>query len=192
MATSSLSDNNFTQIDQALAIYYKTCGRNDYYDEKGNGKFMKFVTKNAFDPNMIELELGDNVKPEECLYIEMDQDFPLHEQEQNQTNSSRNTKIFNIIKHCYKYGSAPNTFLYESKQNVIVDTRCNQPFDECESAKRIKLLLDQYQKIISDKKQQSDEQLKNSADKLISNIVWNGKYSNVELMNDFYHIKYDH
>eukprot|EP01084_Bolivina_argentea_P017158 32045_1 len=83
----------------------------------------------------------------------------------------------------------------EEKQQYV-DSKCHHEFIQCDSAQKIKLILDKYNKIVFDKnhkkKHKSDAELKNSIHKLMNNISSNGQYSNVELLNDFYHIKYNH
>eukprot|EP01084_Bolivina_argentea_P022814 42430_1 len=70
---------------------------------------------------------------------------------------------------------------------------CMKSFSQCVHAKRIKHILQQYDQIISDKTDKSDEQLQNDINEVISNMsVANISYSHVELLNDFYHVKYDH
>eukprot|EP01083_Nonionella_stella_P186723 684395_1 len=98
MATS------FKRIDDALAQHYANCGRNDYLDENGIGKFMRFVTTHAFD----EDELGDEIDSDECLFVEMDPTFPLQSLAGDQiTEQLRNEEIVKILKHCYEHGVPP-------------------------------------------------------------------------------------
>eukprot|EP01084_Bolivina_argentea_P263320 445635_1 len=100
----------FKRIDKALGQYYENMGRNDYYDEddhkKEYGKFMKFVKDEDFDEYDIQSELKI---ANECMYTEMDDNFPLDNDQQQNQNSSREQQIFNIIKHCYINGTPPNT-----------------------------------------------------------------------------------
>eukprot|EP01083_Nonionella_stella_P276228 938448_1 len=98
MATS------FKRIDDALAQHYANYGRNDYLDENGIGKFMRFVTTHAFD----EDELGDEIDSDECLFVEMDPTFPLQSLAGDQiTEQLRNEEIVKILKHCYEHGVPP-------------------------------------------------------------------------------------
>eukprot|EP01084_Bolivina_argentea_P249619 417956_1 len=76
---------------------------------------------------------------------------------------------------------------------LFENSTCMKSFSECVHANRIKHILQQYDQIISDKTDKSDQQLQNDINKLVNNIsVSNGPYSNVQMLNDFYHIKYDH
>ena len=97
----------FIWTDRALSEYYKYCGRNDYYDEHHDGKFIQFVNENEMDEENIDLELGKNVKPKDCLFIEMDDNFPLQNNKKNNKRLSRNEQIFEIIKHCYDHAHHP-------------------------------------------------------------------------------------
>eukprot|EP01084_Bolivina_argentea_P313549 542981_1 len=69
---------------------------------------------------------------------------------------------------------------------------CNGQFMKCNAALKIKTILHQYNKIISDKKDKSLHNLEIETVKLMNNILGNGQYSNIQCLNDFYHIKYDH
>eukprot|EP01084_Bolivina_argentea_P299882 516961_1 len=71
-------------------------------------------------------------------------------------------------------------------------TTCNDVFIKCKAATRIKSVLEQFNQTISDKNEKSVGQLQENTIKLINNVLIDGQYSNVELLNDFYHIKYDH
>eukprot|EP01083_Nonionella_stella_P126176 381767_1 len=101
----------FKRIDGALAQHYANCNRNDYLDENGIGKFMRFVKKHAFDEDAIDLELGDDVNdPNDCLFIEMDPMFPLpiSATPNKMTKESRDIEILKILKHCYTHGVPPS------------------------------------------------------------------------------------
>eukprot|EP01083_Nonionella_stella_P091158 254772_1 len=102
----------FKRIDGALAQHYANCNRNDYLDENGIGKFMRFVKKHEFDEDAIDLELGDDVTdPNDCLFTEMDPAFPLpisNTQNEVPIDEVRNNQILKILKHCYRHGVAPN------------------------------------------------------------------------------------
>eukprot|EP01084_Bolivina_argentea_P297204 511990_1 len=59
----------------------------------------------------------------------------------------------------------------------------NDGFNKCASADRIKSILVQYNKTLSNESTQSGFKL---------TILNNEAYCTVDLLNDFYHIKYDH
>eukprot|EP01083_Nonionella_stella_P199058 730253_1 len=90
------------RLDDAVAQYYKDCGRNDYFDEEsGVGKFVKFVNQNGFEDEDVCDELAE--EPDECTLTDFDPMFPLR----LSTNESRANDILQVLKHCYKYGVAP-------------------------------------------------------------------------------------
>ena len=59
----------FIWIDRALGEYYKYCGIDDYYDQYGDGKFIKFVHENEMDEDRIDLELGPKIKPKDIMFM---------------------------------------------------------------------------------------------------------------------------
>eukprot|EP01083_Nonionella_stella_P077139 210451_1 len=96
----------FKRIDDALAQHYAKCNRNDYFDENGIGKFIRFVKKHAFDEDAIDLELGDD--PNDCLFIEMDVMFPLSmSTPPNEiTRYHSDMEILKILQHCFTHGAS--------------------------------------------------------------------------------------
>eukprot|EP01083_Nonionella_stella_P040782 110561_1 len=109
------------RIDDALAQYYKDCGRNDYFNnESRQGKFMKFTHDNQYDTDELDDELGDNANdPNDCYFVrhidEIDPMFPLP----ISTNESRANDIFQVFKHCYKYGVAPLSLIWQYVANAL-------------------------------------------------------------------------
>eukprot|EP01084_Bolivina_argentea_P011452 21414_1 len=97
----------FTRIDIALGKHYKECGRNDYYDENGNGKFIKFANINKINENQIEAILCDDTISNYSLFIKIDAQFPLINESTITDHKSRHDEIFKIVKHCYKFGEPP-------------------------------------------------------------------------------------
>eukprot|EP01084_Bolivina_argentea_P253031 424924_1 len=69
---------------------------------------------------------------------------------------------------------------------------CNHKLSQCISAINVKAVLEEYSKIINDKNNSSDTQLSTKMDELINHKMLNNRYSNTKLLNDFFHIKYDH
>eukprot|EP01084_Bolivina_argentea_P029576 54917_1 len=102
----------FKRIDNALAKYYKQCGRDDYYDENDNGKFIVFMHVNNFKENQIESQLVDIRNANDCLFIEMDPAFPLINEPTNKF--SPNYRIFKILQHCYRAGEPPQIEINKS------------------------------------------------------------------------------
>eukprot|EP01084_Bolivina_argentea_P139089 244723_1 len=82
----------------------------------------------------------------------------------------------------------------EEKETPLAPTTalCKQSFEKCTCSKRIKLILNKYNNIILHRNYKSESKLQEETNDLVHNLLANGQYSNVELLNDFYHIKYDH
>ena len=118
--------SSFSKMDGALAAYYADCDRKDYFDEDGKGKFLQFVDINDFDEEQVEGELGDDVEPNDCSLLDMDDDFPLMDSEQNQDTKQRNAAILKVLQHCYKHGQSPLS---------VVTTEEDQEEDEKEVQK---------------------------------------------------------
>eukprot|EP01084_Bolivina_argentea_P147848 258630_1 len=80
----------------------------------------------------------------------------------------------------------------DSKETSPV--QCNEMFELCAHSNRIKLILKAYNKIISDKNNKIDNYntLQQEVETVINNMSSDTSYSNVELLNDLYHIKYNH
>ncbi len=86
------------------ALSHTNCGRIDYYDENGDGKFMRLVIENEFNENNIHLEFNrNNVKEESETY-------------------SREIKIFNVLKYCYKYDIPPPQNANSNTSNNALQT----------------------------------------------------------------------
>eukprot|EP01083_Nonionella_stella_P092804 259919_1 len=70
--------------------------------------------------------------------------------------------------------------------------QCQPEFCKCNASARIISVLERFHKVL-DKNNKSNVELEREANELIHNVFANGQlYSNVQLMNDFYHIKYNH
>eukprot|EP01084_Bolivina_argentea_P159100 277112_1 len=78
--------------------------------------------------------------------------------------------------------------MFTMSQKSNQNEQCNGSFDQCISANRIKTLLNEQNNIIDNKQSMYDSQLQIKFNKLINSV----QYSDVELLNDFYHIKYEH
>eukprot|EP01084_Bolivina_argentea_P276940 472647_1 len=74
---------------------------------------------------------------------------------------------------------------------TIDDTKCNQIFPECKSAQNIKAVLKEYNKIVAEK-ESSPFALAKKMNEYINHKCFNERYSTVQLLNDFFHIKYEH
>eukprot|EP01084_Bolivina_argentea_P199383 341162_1 len=80
----------------------------------------------------------------------------------------------------------------DSDTKQTIQRKCNGTFTRCSAAYRIKLILNKYNTITHLKKNQSEIALQNEINRLINSDLCSGQYSNVELLNDFYHLKYNH
>ena len=99
----------FKKMDEALAVYYAECHREDYYDDDDDdegqkGKFMRFVLKQEMDEEAVELQLADGVNPNECPYVAMDPSFPFPAETAFPDFSSRNAAILGVLRRCYRFG----------------------------------------------------------------------------------------
>eukprot|EP01084_Bolivina_argentea_P077003 139597_1 len=92
----------------------------------------------------------------------------------------------------YNYQQLPTNIITD-KSVPVCDS---SDFTKCPSAHRIKLLLSEYDKIIDDTSQIEEIDIQTKTNKLVNNLLSDKdiNYSNVhvKLMNDFYHIKYNH
>eukprot|EP01084_Bolivina_argentea_P028639 53200_1 len=79
----------------------------------------------------------------------------------------------------------------EINEDLYDDQPCNHKYSECASAVNIKSVLQKYFLLINDKTIPTDD-LPHEIDELIEKKMLNGKYSNIKLVNDFYHLKYNH
>eukprot|EP01084_Bolivina_argentea_P259535 437929_1 len=69
---------------------------------------------------------------------------------------------------------------------------CTDLFTQCKQANRIKLILQRYDDLLSQKGDKTEKKLQQQSHMLIHNILLNDNYSHLQLLNDFYHIKYVH
>eukprot|EP01084_Bolivina_argentea_P022634 42069_1 len=114
--TNNSNDSILKRIDDALGKYYKQCGRNDYYDGNGNGKFITFIHINKCNENQIEALLCDDTNSDNNLFIKIDPQFPLIDESKITDRKSRNDEIFKIVKHCYKFGAPPKQNPYTKNE----------------------------------------------------------------------------
>eukprot|EP01083_Nonionella_stella_P280483 954178_1 len=118
------------KIDTALAKYYKDCGRQDYFNKNGQGKFRVFMTAMDFDDDIIKIQLEYDLKQaKNCKLVEFDKNFPIlntnikNEQE-------RIEEIFKILQNCYLYGvSQP---VIDNNNNDDDDKYNDDSEDDCD------------------------------------------------------------
>eukprot|EP01084_Bolivina_argentea_P305114 527088_1 len=73
------------------------------------------------------------------------------------------------------------------------EIKCNdKDILKCNCAKRIRSILNEYGNIVKDKHSKSENLIQKDIDLLINNKLGNGKYSNTQLLNDFFHLKQFH
>eukprot|EP01083_Nonionella_stella_P150735 480661_1 len=102
------ADQVSNRMDQLIGAYYRDCGVNDYYNASGIGRFARF----AHDKNtQIEYELGTNMRPRDCKFIDFDPRFPFHSDviDQMYSMNFRDYVKFYIMQHCYEYNAVPST-----------------------------------------------------------------------------------
>ncbi len=98
----------FERIDQGLAAYYTHCGRSDYLDEGGNGKFLEFAKANALNEHNVEMELEYATTNSNCslALVDIDDDFPFPPDvaSKHESPTDRNNAILKVIGSCSKFG----------------------------------------------------------------------------------------
>jgi len=105
----------FNKIDYGLATYYEICGRTDYFNTDGIGKFMECVQSMNFKEVDIAKALGEKATAAKCPFIAMDDDFPL--KKDYRTKAAREKAIFQVIQRCYKYGQIYGMLAYHKEVN---------------------------------------------------------------------------
>eukprot|EP01084_Bolivina_argentea_P077331 140245_1 len=70
--------------------------------------------------------------------------------------------------------------------------KCDLKFEQCNAAKNIKSVLQEYSKIINDKTEQNEYTLSKKICELVNNKLFNSNYTDIQLLNDFFHLKYNH
>eukprot|EP01084_Bolivina_argentea_P138639 244034_1 len=92
------------RIDHALELYYNYLDI-IYKNDDNFGKFAAFC-KDKFNNDVDEIVKEINCKPNDCMLVTFDSNFPLHPPLTHQ--QKRNKIIHRIIKHCYTHGVPPN------------------------------------------------------------------------------------
>eukprot|EP01083_Nonionella_stella_P204681 745964_1 len=98
------------RIDDVLAQYYNDCGRNDYFDESGLGKFRQFAKENEMEECHVDETLGNEADEfDEDAVSVISAIFPRFPFLISiSSNESQDQIIFQIVQHCYKYGVPPS------------------------------------------------------------------------------------
>eukprot|EP01083_Nonionella_stella_P102604 291972_1 len=110
-------------IDIWLASYYKSNGRNDYFED-GVGKFSRFCANEGFEDDDIETEL-DVEDPADCLLTEFDDDFPMKTPITDE--AERNVFIYGILFKYKEYvpldaskeSTSPRTVIHNYNSLVV-------------------------------------------------------------------------
>ena len=96
-------------------ITTEICGRTDYFNTEGTGKFMECVQKIKFHEADIGMALGFKAKAANCPFIKMDTDFPL--KKNYRSKAAKNRAIFQVIQRCFKYGQIYGMLTYHKNVN---------------------------------------------------------------------------
>eukprot|EP01084_Bolivina_argentea_P195998 336083_1 len=86
------------KIDRSLGRYYSSHDRN-YFDENGQGMFLRYCSANGYDDITVDEEL--KADPEDCMLLDFDETdngFPALVSENNLLLTT-----FDIIKKCYQH-----------------------------------------------------------------------------------------
>merc|ERR1712129_28894 len=74
----------------------------------GKGKFMQFVETHKLSESDIAQDLGDTADADDCILIDIDDDFPLKAlidgKKKFTTQRGRKSAVFKVLQRCYKYG----------------------------------------------------------------------------------------
>eukprot|EP01084_Bolivina_argentea_P294264 506268_1 len=84
------------EMDIALRNYYKSMKNDTYYDNKGVGKFIKFVIQNGFDETDIKHETF--MSKNDSLLFDFDENFPTVNQ---QTENIKQKEILYVMQSCW-------------------------------------------------------------------------------------------
>eukprot|EP01084_Bolivina_argentea_P014691 27463_1 len=99
--------------------------------------------------------------------------------------------VWNICPHKQYLENNPckqcESFINEKNQ------KCSNNFANCKSAHQIKSALNEYHKLVEHKENKlSQYEFTNKCNILINKKLFDGRYSSLQLLNDFDHLKYDH
>eukprot|EP01084_Bolivina_argentea_P301281 519719_1 len=118
-----------------------------------------------------------------------------HENDELKSNTYSNELA--VYQSCI-YGNSQlllhnsNSEKTRSAKTIYNANECAYTFEQCNATENIKSVLEEYKKIISDKNEPNECKLSNKIHALINNKLFNANYSDVKLLNDFFHVKYNH
>ena len=120
------TQTSIAQVDEALGKYYKALKKQQQYTEedgrgtqaspcvykhhipqiflKQKGKFQFYCDENGIEEDALHDEM--NVDPADSVFDEIDDEFPIPQNEEIATKEQKQQYIFRIVKHCY---DNPNT-----------------------------------------------------------------------------------
>merc|ERR1719295_1428393 len=101
--------SSIERLDDALGSFYAIRRRNDYYDSKGRGKFLKCFQEAGCLGEELDHELGDKSDFRDCKYLRFHafDDFPLAPYAELD-GEARQKEIFRVLQYCYIFGISPN------------------------------------------------------------------------------------
>eukprot|EP01084_Bolivina_argentea_P049061 90283_1 len=87
-----------SSMDDLLGSYFKSCGRNDYYDENNKGKLMIFLNDNGMDTDAMIEELENQTEPKQqkLMTFCLDNDYRYYP-----------NKMYEVMKFYHKYEQLP-------------------------------------------------------------------------------------
>ena len=106
-------DEPFTALDCLIGNYYINQGINTYFDDNGDGGFIRFIFDEELDEFDLTLdkELGLDCRSHECIYTEFDDKFPIHKDIAHaidlDNELTKEDVIYYVIQHCHLKHAAP-------------------------------------------------------------------------------------
>eukprot|EP01084_Bolivina_argentea_P016783 31354_1 len=94
-------------IDAAIGDYYGSFGITDYFDDDGNGKFVRYILDEEIYGEDLPIKdfLGDDAKP--CEYTDFDDEFPIPDTVNIANDDEKDVFILSVVKYCYRHHESP-------------------------------------------------------------------------------------
>ena len=64
--------SHLERLDEAIGAYYKSHGKNDYFNDQNKGKFLLYFEQNECDPDTLDDELGLRTHYKDCVYVKLE------------------------------------------------------------------------------------------------------------------------
>lgn len=93
----------FVKMDRIIGRFYRSQGRDDYFDDMNKGKFLKFVEEFGFDEDELEYEVGEGAVAEDCSYLDFDDEFPHNAISKILQIEDQSECIFRFLQTLYLY-----------------------------------------------------------------------------------------